>query len=450
MSLVRSLCLSCLLVLLTCSLTSAQIHGFVIDGSDNTPIAGARITLNAPSGNIWRLSHSNGEFTLETPPDGREVTIHAYGYHDTVIAVAAFAVSREALRVKLQINILLRFDVTVTAQKKLEAIQDVPVSVSTVAAREIESRAPSGLDNVLRYIPGVSVTESELNIRGSSGYARSIGSRVLVLMDGMPFLSADNGDVKFDALPLFDVERVEVVKGAGSALYGSSALGGVVNVITRTAAEGTHFAIMSTAGEYDQPSYDSWKVPGLGRRFLDGDIGVSSSAGDNATILSAGFKRNEGYRLGDDYYRLHAFGKLMHRLNENSALTLSGLVANEDHGGWLYWKSLAQPLEPSDSLSAINGRIHSLKANAMAKYTATINDEILADVNLNLLHTKFTTDPTQAGGVDGNHSTAYAPYRRMVSYFRRDSLLPDGYIRSIPEPSWGVARSIHAVGDQAD
>ncbi len=386
----------------------AQIRGVVTDATDNTPIAGARVTLRSADGNTSRQTHANGEFSFETTNQPKDVTLHAYGYRDTIIAADQFTTSGEPLPIKLELNIALHFDVTVTAQKKLEAIQDVPVSVSTVRAPEIESRAPSGLDNVLRYIPGVSVTESEVNIRGSSGYARSIGSRVLLLMDGMPFLSADNGDVKFDALPLFDVERVEVVKGAGSALYGSSALGGVINVITRRPASGTHVAIMSTAGEYDQPSYDSWRVPGLGRRFLDGDIGVSSSAGDNAALLSAGFKRNEGYRLGDDYYRLHAFGKFTHRLNESSSLTFSGLVANEDHGGWLYWKSLAQPLEPSDSLSAINGRIHSLKANAFGKYTATIGNEILADVNVNLIHTKFTTDPTLPGGPDGNHSTADA------------------------------------------
>src|SRR5689334_7613441 len=81
-------------------------------------------------------------------------------------------------------------EIIVTAQKHTTAAQDVPISVSIVKSSEITSRAPEAIDYTLRYIPGVTVTESQVSIRGSSGYARSVGSRVLFLLDGMPFLSA--------------------------------------------------------------------------------------------------------------------------------------------------------------------------------------------------------------------------------------------------------------------
>ena len=62
---------------------------------------------------------------------------------------------------------------------------------------------------------------------GMTGVAGGVGSRVLILLDGHPMLSADGGEIIWEALPLLDVDRVEVVKGAYSAVYGSNALGGV-------------------------------------------------------------------------------------------------------------------------------------------------------------------------------------------------------------------------------
>ena len=384
----------------------AQVRGVVLDASSGTPVSGAHVTAER-SGAIHVASgytSTNGRFAF-TMTDIVRLSVHMLGYRDTSIVVGA---ETNELTIQLTVKPIEQSEVTVTAQKRLQAIEDVPISVSAVGTREIESRAPAGLDQVLRYIPGVSVTESEVNIRGASGYARSIGSRVLLLMDGMPFLSADNGDVKFDALPLFDVERVEVVKGAGSALYGSSALGGVINVITRTPPEGTHLAISTSIGEYAQPGYDSWRIASSPGRQVEGDIGVSSGTSTTSGLLSGGYKRDEGYRLGDDYFRFHGFGKINQKLSDRSDISVSALVANEDHGGWLYWKSLSAPLEPSDSLTAVNARIHSLKSNVMAQYTLTFADSYLLQIKANELHTKFTTDPTTAGGDPGSHSTADA------------------------------------------
>ena len=73
----------------------------------------------------------------------------------------------------------------------------------------------------------------QVNIRGSSGYSRGTGTRVLLLFDGMPFLTGDAGEIIWEAIPVWQIDRVEIVKGAGSALYGSNAIGGVINVITK-------------------------------------------------------------------------------------------------------------------------------------------------------------------------------------------------------------------------
>jgi iron complex outermembrane receptor protein len=132
------------------------------------------------------------------------------------------------------------------------------MSVSTMDAGSISRRNIITLDDALRYVPGVNLTEYQVNVRGSSGYSRGAGSRVLLLVDGIPFVTGDTGEMNFETLPVGQIERVEVVKGAASALYGSSALGGVINVITKRIPEQPETRIRAFGGFYGTPSFPQW------------------------------------------------------------------------------------------------------------------------------------------------------------------------------------------------
>ncbi|MBP1649048.1 MAG: TonB-dependent receptor plug, partial [Bacteroidetes bacterium] len=129
--------------------------------------------------------------------------------------------------------------IVVTASKRDQSLEDVPVSISILDAADIQRRNSQAIDDALRYVPGVNMTGTQVNIRGSSGYSLGAGSRVLMLLDGIPFIAGDTGELNFEAIPMGQVDRIEVVKGASSALYGSNALGGVINVITKPIPEGT-------------------------------------------------------------------------------------------------------------------------------------------------------------------------------------------------------------------
>jgi iron complex outermembrane receptor protein len=123
--------------------------------------------------------------------------------------------------------------VVVTANRTPTEIGTVPISVAVVTREEIALRSPARLEQILALIPGVTFNgEDQMDIRGASGIARGVGSRVLMLLDGHPVLSPDGGEIEFEALPLLDLEQVEVVKTAHSSVYGSNALGGVANLVT--------------------------------------------------------------------------------------------------------------------------------------------------------------------------------------------------------------------------
>src|SRR5207249_8876710 len=97
---------------------------------------------------------------------------------------------------------------------------------------------------------GVQFLYGQVNIRGSTGYVQGLGSRVLLLVDGVPANQGDRGGINWDLVPLDEVQRVEIVKGAGSSLYGSAALGAAVNLLTPDIEPGFHAGLRATGGSY--------------------------------------------------------------------------------------------------------------------------------------------------------------------------------------------------------
>jgi len=157
----------------------------------------------------------------------------------------------------------LKFDsqVTVTATRKESSGERGPVSTTVVTKDELEVRNVPTLDRALELAAGVYVFRargtadalSRVNLRGFNG-----ASRTLTLLDGMPLNDAYTGDVTWTSLPTGEVERVEIVRGPFSSLYGGNAMGGVVNVLTRAidtrqlslAAQGGTYGTSQFGGHY--------------------------------------------------------------------------------------------------------------------------------------------------------------------------------------------------------
>jgi iron complex outermembrane receptor protein len=136
--------------------------------------------------------------------------------------------------------LVLKQSVTVTATRgELDTVQ-APVSVSTITNEELAARRVRQLDQALNTTPGLYAfrgkgaqdTNAGVGMRGFAG--RGSGqSRTLVLVDGQPVNDSYTGQVNWTAFPIDEVERVEVVRGSFSALYGGNAMGGVVHILTK-------------------------------------------------------------------------------------------------------------------------------------------------------------------------------------------------------------------------
>ena len=129
-------------------------------------------------------------------------------------------------------------EVVVTATKTAKKIKDVPASVSVITAEDLEKANVKTLDQALQYVPGMYVKESE-GMRGTKISLRGMSqSQVLVLMDGVPLNNGYAGGANWSNIPLEMIDRVEVIKGSFSSLYGTNAMGGVINIITKSSADG--------------------------------------------------------------------------------------------------------------------------------------------------------------------------------------------------------------------
>ncbi len=121
--------------------------------------------------------------------------------------------------------------ITVTANRQAERLQDVPATVQVVTEKEIKDR---NIQNTAQAISTVTGVATDRTVEGGVSL-RGYGSKnVLVLLDGQQMNSAWNGSVDWNMIPVDNIRKIEVVSGGQSALYGGRAVGGVINIITKT------------------------------------------------------------------------------------------------------------------------------------------------------------------------------------------------------------------------
>lgn len=348
-----------------------SISGVVVDQADNKPLSGATVRIVGSS--LGAVTSKNGRFFIKSVSSGeKELSVSMIGYssHNSKIVLKE---NLNELTIKLKEQPLHIGDVVVTANKKVQAVQEVPISISVIDNRSIYDRNSNRLDDALDFVPGVEINKDNISIRGSSGFSFGVGSRAIVLMDGFPIMSGDNSDVKSDAMPMFDIERIEIVKGSGSALYGAGAMGGVINIITKNPTEEAKIKANIFTGFYTKSRYKAWQYSDN----LMFSSGVSASYSQKTKfagmILSASYFDDQGYRYLDESKRYNVFSKLIFDLSDKDELSLTASAATEKKNDWVYWKGLDSATFPS---GFDNGVINfqSDKLSFFANYKRIINE----------------------------------------------------------------------------
>lgn len=363
------------------------IKGKVVAKNTGEPLPGVNVLVRGTTrGTVTNL---NGNFELSDLRTGMyDLLFSLVGYQrETRPGLEVVAGRALSLGIEMTQAPILGEPIVVTASKRAQSLQDVSVSVSTMDAAGIERRNVVTLDDALRHVPGVNLTQDQVNVRGSSGYSRGAGSRVLLLVDGIPFTTGDTGEINFEVIPMGEVERIEVVKGAASALYGSSALGGVINIITRKIPEQPETRIRSYGGFYSGPSFAQWDWKG-GTRFLDGQSFSHSQSFSNVGLLLYGSRAaDDGYRQNDFRRRYNGYLKLSVDLAPSDILVSTFNIMHQRRGSFLYWKDIDHALVSPDVEQG--NFVESNRFFLSGQYTHTASSSFLTIARAMWFHNKF-------------------------------------------------------------
>ena len=220
------------------SLSAAQIEGIITDADAEWPLAHANVAVS--TGKAGTITDSLGRYELELPPGRYRVEVSIIGYGTQSRQIELLAGQNLQLDFALKARALPQAATLITATGRPKSAAALTVPVAIVPREAIELSNAENVAGLLEDVAGLNVHSSLYGYLGSPSGVMIQGidpKRILILVDGERVIGGPGGVIDLDKLPVSNVERIEVVKGPHSALYGSEAMGGVVHILTRSPQE---------------------------------------------------------------------------------------------------------------------------------------------------------------------------------------------------------------------
>ena len=304
------------LILLLPGMLAAQpgalIRGRVSDAQTGEPLPEANILYARDRGVATDM---NGQYFLPLSPGQVNLTFQYLGYKTEHRSIGLRPGDTLHLDIRLEPEITQMEQVVISGIKREQRIAETTVSMSIIRPGALSASHINDPKELMNRTPGIEVLDGQASIRGGSGFSYGAGSRVLALIDGLPALAADAGSIRWGFLPLENISQVEVIKGASSVLYGSSALNGIINFRSATPTTQGRTSFFAETGLYDRPSRKAWKWWDSPRVFSSASVSHMKRYG-NTGVSAGGFATStNGYRRLNDEH----LGRLSLRLNHEHA-----------------------------------------------------------------------------------------------------------------------------------
>ena len=394
------------------SALSQKISGIVIDENTREPLIGVNVILSNTNGTTTNI---DGKFSLELKENERTITFKYIGYESIVKNIDG----KSEFNIKLKTAIQQIGTVVISAGKFEQKIEEITVSMEVISPSLIENKNTTDIQTAMEQVPGVNITDGQANIRGGSGWSYGAGSRVLVMVDDMPLISGDAGQVQWKLIATENINQVEVIKGASSALYGSSALNGVINIrtafpklseIEKNPSVG-YTKITTHFGVTDHAKRDVLNWWGDNRQQFYGTEFSHSRKIDNLDLTIGGnYFKDEGYREGETTDRLR--WNLNSRYKSKVYTGLSyGVNANflyQTTGSAIIWNGLDQAYIPlNNEITNTNGDTYNI--DPFIQYVTENNTHNLKTRYLKVINDNSTNGQDDAQ--DNESETFYSDYQ---------------------------------------
>lgn len=252
----RQLFLSIIFILFISPWASAQqtgtLKGKISDGKTKELLPGASVQLLKDLSK-GAVSDIDGNYLMVLDTGKYRMICSFVGYTvDTFeVVITADGITEKNIVLKTSGKILET--VVVSSGKFDQKIEELTVSMEVIKPQLINNKNTTSIETALEQVPGLTIIDNDPQIRGGSGFTFGVGSRVAVVVDGIPLLSGDAGKPEWTYVPVENIEQIEIIKGASSVLYGSSALSGVINVRTAYPRSEPKTSINYSVGNYSLP-----------------------------------------------------------------------------------------------------------------------------------------------------------------------------------------------------
>ena len=317
------------------------IRGIVINGETGKPLPGASVLIRSTP--LRASAGEDGSFEITLLVPGTYVlVVAANGFRNIERTIRPMEAEDAPVRIELERLFFEIPNLTVTANRGTHP-GDAPTSVAVVSGDELRRRNVTGLDEALPFAQGVTFNAGEMDIRGSSGISRGVGSRVLMLLDGHRTLGGVTSAIDFGVMPILDVERIEIVKGPHSTLWGTNALGGVVNVITRPPLSGSRTVVRGYYGLFDTPGHLDFSDERLSMQGIQ--IQHSQKIGSAHTTVFVGREGSDGFRQNGAMDRWHVRAKAIFGAESVAPWEFFTSWKLQDLEEFFTWVSPERPLE---------------------------------------------------------------------------------------------------------
>lgn len=426
----------------------AFISGQVYDGYTNEPLPGTTVRFGKSGAT---LTDGKGRFRFKVKVGVVKISFRHLGYGEVEKEIMVFKGDSIELNIAMHPQPTEMERVVISAGRAEQKLSDLTVSVSLIQPESIESAHITDAQELINRSSGIEVLDGQASIRGGSGFSYGAGSRVMVLVDGLPIISADAGHVRWQELPFENISQVEVIKGASSVMYGSSALNGIINFRTQDADEVGVTKFFAESGFFDSPERIAWKWWDRPRLFSAASVSHLKRYGNTDVSAGAFLNIDNGYRkLNENNY-----GRINLRIKQNNpnidglsyGLAMNGMHTQKQD--FILWENGYTGALKQDTSTAQKMSGTSLTLDPTVSYTQS--HRIKHD-----LRTRFRFTKNEFPENGDNNSDAFSQYLEYQFQYRVSKIVSlntgiSQYFSQVLSPFYGDHKSLNsALYVQAD
>ncbi|MBU1014198.1 MAG: TonB-dependent receptor [Bacteroidetes bacterium] len=265
--------LACLIISIGMTYGLGVVHGKIADKTSGNTLSGVNVRLL--NTNKGASSDQDGNYKIELESGIQLIEFSYVGYENIIRTINIKDGNTIELNIQMISTVLSIDELVVTASRIPEYMTEIPGRIEVVSLKDIKATSAKSVDELLTQTSGVIVDRSlgifSKSVVGIRGIAGGEQGRILVLQNGVPINKTDGGSVNWNRINVNDIQKIEIFKGPGSSIYGSNAMGGVINILTKkNTTKGVHGFVSTDYGTFNTFSQNI----SIGGKLKDGAKGL--------------------------------------------------------------------------------------------------------------------------------------------------------------------------------